>query len=180
MNRRERRASASQYRRIGVKPGDMHRTKVCVITPEHTYAWEVAAIPAIVAALRKLAEGQAPSSSFVFADGDGNVGLTDNALAGQYQTMTTHAARKIADIMESLHRELTAGELKDIPLTELMSGVFVQEGSLPDRMTLEATKALVANLNAGARELPPDERYQIVVDEAAMAVRVRLVDKDIH
>ena len=131
------------------------RTQICLITMGRTYAWDVAAIPAIVAGLRNLAEGQAmPRSSYIFAIGDGSVGLTDNSGAGQYQIMTKHTARRIADIMNSLHQELTVGELKDIPLSELMEGVFVQEGSIPDRITLEETKALVANLNVGARELP--------------------------
>jgi hypothetical protein len=47
-------------------------------------------------------------------------------------------------------------------------------------MTLEELKEMVANINAEARELPPGERYQIIIDEATRTLRTMPIVKDMH
>jgi hypothetical protein len=134
---------------------DADRKKICLVTGDDTYAWDVAMIPSIVRGLREQTQGgPAPEAGGMVFFAAGLLHLSgESKMAVAKDTfdcfsIEPHEVRKIADALEEIHKTITA------------DGDLAQEARLAQAQTLidEVTRDKAERREAKAKRKPAGKR----------------------
>jgi hypothetical protein len=136
---------------------DADRKKICLVTGDDTYAWDVAMIPSIVRGLREQAQGgPAPeaggmvffAAGLLHLSGESKMAVAKDTFHIDCFSIEPHEVRKIADALEEIHKTITA------------DGDLAQEARLAQAQTLidEVTRDKAERRQAKAKRKPAGKR----------------------